>query len=46
MYFINHISKTNNTQTDNAKDVDVVMPMYNLIVYTGNYEVITSGSLW
>ena len=29
--FINCISEINNTQVDNAKDIDVVMPMYNLI---------------
>ena len=28
--FIKHTSEINNTQVDNAKDVDVVMPMYNL----------------
>ena len=28
--FIKHTSGINNTQVDNAKDVDVVMPMYNL----------------
>ena len=27
----NCISKINNTQLDNTKDVDIVMPMYNLI---------------
>ena len=25
------------TQVDNAKDLDVVMPMYNLIEYSDNY---------
>ena len=25
------ISKTNNTERDNAKDTDLVMPMFNLI---------------
>ena len=29
--FINCISEINNTQVDNAKDIDIVMPMYNLI---------------
>ena len=29
--FADCISGTNNTQIDNAKDIDVVMPMYNLI---------------
>ena len=43
--FINCIRKINNTQTDNAKDTDIVMPMYNLIEYSDNYSK-TSGSLW
>ena len=29
--FTNCISENNNTQVDNAKDIDIVMPMYNLI---------------
>ena len=29
--FINCMSEINNTQIDNAKDIDIVMPMYNLI---------------
>ena len=32
--FINCISEINNTQIDNAKDIDIVMPMYNLIEYS------------
>ena len=43
--FINCISEINNTQIDNAKDIDIVMPMYNLIEYSDNYAE-TSGSLW
>ena len=39
------ISERNNTQIDNAKDIDVVMPMYYLIEYSDNYSK-TSGSLW
>ena len=35
--FTNCISDINNAQIDNAKDIDVVMPMYNLIEYTHNY---------
>ena len=35
--FTNCISKINNTQIDNAKDIDIVMPMYNLIEYSDNY---------
>ena len=29
--FTEYISSTNNTQIDNAKDIDVVMPIYDLI---------------
>ena len=39
------ISEINNTQIDNAKDIDIVMPVYNLIEYSDNYAK-TSGSLW
>ena len=42
--FINCISEINNTQIENAKDIDIVMPMYNLIEYSHNYAK-TSGSL-
>ena len=42
--FTNCISEINNTQVDNAKDIDIVMPMYNLIEYRDNYSK-TSGSL-
>ena len=43
--FTNCISEINNTQVDNAKDIDIVMLMYNLIEYSDNYSK-TSGSLW
>ena len=43
--FTNCISEINNTQVDKAKDIDIVMPMYNLIEYSNNY-VKTSGILW
>ena len=43
--FINCISEINNTQIDNPKDNDIVMPMYNLIEYSDNYAK-TTGSLW
>ena len=43
--FTDCISEINNTQVDNAKDIDIVMPMYNLIEYSYNYAK-TSGSLW
>ena len=29
--FTDCISKINNTQVDNAKDIDIAMPMYNLV---------------
>ena len=43
--FTNCISEINNTDLDNAKDIDIVMPMYNLREYSDNYSK-TSGSLW
>ena len=42
--FTDCISEINNTQIDNAKDIDVVMSMYNLIEHTNNY-LKASGSL-
>ena len=30
------ISEMNNAEIDNGKDIDVVMPMYNLIEYSDN----------
>ena len=38
------ISEINNTQVDNAKGIDIVMLIYNLIEYSDNYSK-TSGSL-
>ena len=43
--FTNCISEINNTQIDNAKNIDIVMAMYNLIEYSDNYSK-TTGSLW
>ena len=43
--FTNCISEINNTQIDNAKDIDIVMLMCNLIEYSDNYAK-TTGSLW
>ena len=39
------MSKINNTFINNAEDLNVVMVMYNLSVYSDNYSM-TSGSLW
>ena len=43
--FTNCIREIDNTQVDNAKDIDIVMLMYNLIEYSDNYAK-TTGSLW
>ena len=43
--FTKCISRINNTDIDNAHDIDIVMPMYNLTEYSDNYSK-TSGSLW
>ena len=40
--FTNCISEKNNIQIDNAKDIDIVMPMNNLTEYSDNYSK-TSG---
>ena len=39
------ISKINNTKINDAQDIDIVMPIYNLIEYSDNYSK-TSRSLW
>ena len=41
--FINCKSEINNAEIDNAKDIDKVIPMYNLIEYGANYWK-TSGN--
>ena len=43
--FTNGIPKINNVLIDNAEDLDVVIPMYNLIECSKNYRK-TTGSLW
>ena len=40
-----HLSEIKNTLVDNVKDIDIIMPMYNLMEYSNNYSK-TSGSLW
>ena len=35
----------NGVQIENAEDLDVVMPMYDLLEYSKNYRK-TTGSLW
>ena len=44
-HLLDWTSEINNTQIDNAKDIGVVMPMYNLLEYSNNYSK-TSGNLW
>ena len=34
--FTNCKSEINNTELDNAKDIDIVMPLYNFIKYSYN----------
>ena len=43
--FINCVSKINGVKIDNAEDLDVVMPMYNLLECSKNYRK-TTGRLW
>ena len=43
--FFNCISKINGVKIDNGEDLDIVMPMYNLLQYSKNYGK-TTGSLW
>ena len=31
------LSETNNAQVDNAKDIDILLPLYNLVEYNDNY---------
>ena len=38
-------SDINNIEIDFCQDIDIIMPMYNLIEYIDNYAK-TSGSLW
>ena len=39
------ISKFNNVLINNAVDLDIVMPIYNVIEYSKNYSK-TFGTLW
>ena len=43
--FISSTSKANNTLIDNVEDLDIVMPLYNLLENSKNYSK-TSESLW
>ena len=43
--FTKCITHINDEHVDNADNLDIIMPMYNLIEYSNNYSD-TSGSLW
>ena len=43
--FVSCISKIKNTLADNAEDLDIVMPIYNLLKYSKNYSKATR-SFW
>ena len=43
--FFNCILKINNQFTEDAQDLDIVMPMYNLLNYSKNFKK-TTGSFW
>ena len=43
--FTSCISKINGELVENDEDLDIVIPMYNLLEYSKNYEK-TSGSLF
>ena len=43
--FTSCITELNNTQEDNVEDIDIVIPMHNLIEYSNAYSE-TSGGLW
>ena len=43
--FTKYITKIDETTIDDAENLDLVMPMYNLIEYSSNYYE-TTGSLW
>ena len=43
--FFSYISKISNALIDNAEDLDIVMPIYNLLEYSKNYRK-TTGSLF
>ena len=43
--FTNCISNINNVLIDNAEDLDIAMPMYNLLECSKNYKK-TPGSFW
>ena len=45
MFHLLFISKINNTLNGNTEDLDIVIPMYNLLEYSQSYRK-TTGGLW
>ena len=43
--FRKSLTHVNDEHVDSANNLDIIMPMYNLIEYNDNYSD-TSGSLW
>ena len=43
--FTEWVTHINDGHVDNANNLDILMPMYNLVEYSDNYSN-TSGSLW
>ena len=43
--FISCITKINNALIDNVENLNIVIPMFNLVEYNKNYSK-TSGCLW
>ena len=44
--FRSRLSKINNTLIENAEDLDIVMPMYNLLAYSYNYLITSRYLRW
>ena len=45
MFHLDHAFQKSITFVDNAENLDIVMPMYNLLEYSDNFSK-TSGNLW
>ena len=45
LHLLGCITEINNTQVNKVKDIDIVMPMYNLLGYSNAYSN-RSGGLW
>ena len=43
--FFNCVTKTNDQLIDDASDIDVVFPMYDIFYFSKNYRK-TTGSFW